>query len=400
MPKERESALPGQESGPEPELAPRPKPWPEPDSRHEDVHAGREQADWSDRYSRQMRFAPIGPAGQGRLAAARVLIVGCGALGASLAQHMVRAGVGEVHIADRDFVEPSNLQRQMLFDEADALAALPKAAAAADKLRRINSEIRIEPYVIDVTEDAASRLAAGVDLVLDGTDNAKTRLLLSDVCYRYGIPFLYGGVAGAQGMSAMLVPGETACLRCLIGSDEEESGETCDTLGVISPIVELIAAMQAAEALKWLSGDKNARRRTWVTANLWPYGVTEAVLPKPTASCRQCGSAHHGENITAKRAEQGTYSPRAASLCGRDTIQVTLEHSLNLTAMRQTLSSLGFEVTANPYLVRAQLPGGERLVLFSDGRILVQGTQDAEHALALCALYVQEGYDTERSSTG
>ncbi|EXX87411.1 thiamine biosynthesis protein ThiF, partial [Paenibacillus darwinianus] len=205
-------------------------------------------AGWSDRYSRQIRFAPIGEGGQRRLGEAAVLIVGAGALGASLAQHMVRAGVGLVRLADRDYVEPSNLQRQVLFDEEDARRALPKAVAAARRLRGINSAVTIEEHVTDVGRQEAAALAAGVELVLDGTDNAAARLALNDACYSQGIPFLYGGVTGAQGMSATFVPGETACLRCLIGGEDAGGdGATCDTAGVISPAVELIAALQAGE---------------------------------------------------------------------------------------------------------------------------------------------------------
>jgi adenylyltransferase/sulfurtransferase len=275
----------------------------------------REQALWADRYSRQTRFAPIGQAGQEKLRGACVLIVGSGALGASLAQHMTRAGVGTVRLADRDFVEPSNLQRQMLFEESDALEALPKAVAAANKLRRINSEVNVEPCVVDVTERNVHSLVQGADLVLDGTDNARTRLLLSDACFAYGIPLLYGGVAGAQGMSAVIVPGETACLRCLIGGTEDgEAGDTCDTVGVISPIVEWIAALQAAEALKWLSGNRDALRRTWLTANLWPYRVHESALPGPSAACPCCGAAGGRPAGACGKASAAAAQPVAAAL--------------------------------------------------------------------------------------
>ncbi|UVI28660.1 ThiF family adenylyltransferase [Paenibacillus spongiae] len=254
-----------------------------------------DDAAWSERYSRQTRFAPIGTAGQNRLRKASVLIVGCGALGASLAQHMVRAGVGTVRIVDRDYVEPSNLQRQVLFDEEDARSALPKAVAAANKLRRINSDVAVEPYVADVTAQSAVKLTEGVMLVLDGTDNVPTRLAMSDTCFRLGIPLLYGGIAGSHGMSATLIPGETACLRCLIGGTEEDhSGETCDTIGVISPIVDWIAALQAAEALKWLAGAREAIRRTWLSADLWPFRLSESAMPKPSSSCPCCSTAAIG----------------------------------------------------------------------------------------------------------
>ncbi|MCQ6559682.1 ThiF family adenylyltransferase [Paenibacillus mendelii] len=404
---------------------------------------------WKDRYSRQTRFTPIGQAGQDRLREAAILIVGCGALGASLAQHMVRAGVGTVRLADRDYVEPSNLQRQMLFDEEDALAALPKAVAASNKLRRINSDVNIEPHVVDVTARNAAKLTKGIMLVLDGTDNVQTRLALSDCCFQSGIPLLYGGIAGSQGMSATLIPGETACLRCLIGGAEEgEAGETCETIGVISPIVDWIAALQAAEALKWLTGSRDALRRTWLSADLWPFQLFESNLPKPSVSCSYCsrsavsmltirkmakrkqrwdstrgsdtvinGSAAEGSREESRGAERSREadlpsevahptddskaaahlgesierdSPiRTAMLCGRDTVQVSMGRTIDLSMAEQYMAAHGLLVTSNPYLVRVQVQEGERLVLFPDGRILVQGTQDTSLAAALCDRYVQ-----------
>ncbi|MBW7474501.1 ThiF family adenylyltransferase [Paenibacillus oenotherae] len=347
---------------------------------------GNEQGGWAERYSRQTRFSPIGMSGQKKLREATVFIVGSGALGASLAQHMVRAGVGTVKLADRDYVEPSNLQRQMLFDEEDARLALPKAVAAVNKLRRINSSITIQPFVVDVTEGNAQQLIEGADLVLDGTDNAAARLLLSDVCFRAGIPFFYGGVAGAQGMSAVLVPGATSCLRCLIGGDEQEEGaETCDTIGVISPIVEWIASMQAVEALKWLTGNGDALRKTWLTAHLWPFRVYESALPRPVPGCAIC-SANAGEEQHGKH--DHAEIPRTVTLCGRDSVQVTLDRRIDLPGIERAMTSQGCIVTANPYLVRAHITDAERLVIFPDGRILVQGTQDPLLAVTLCNRYV------------
>jgi len=344
---------------------------------------------WSDRYSRQRRFAPIGETGQKRLLASTVLIVGCGALGASLAQHMVRAGVGTVRIADRDFVEPSNLQRQVLFEEADALAILPKAVAAAEKLRRINSEICIEPYVSDVTGANASELAAGADLILDGTDNAETRWILSDVSFRSNIPLLYGGIAGAQGMSAVLIPGETACLRCLIGdSQDDELAESCDTIGVISPIVDWIAATQAAEALKWLTGNQEAMRRTWLSVDLWPFHLSESAMPRPLAACPYCGTAPASSNTINPASHLKSQDIIGTSLCGRNSVQVTLGGVIDLKREAAWAVQQGCKVTENPYLLSLQVPSGERLVLFSDGRVLVQGTQETERAIALCRRFV------------
>lgn len=354
---------------------------------------------WSDRYSRQTRFAPIGEAGQRELSEACVLIVGIGALGASLAQHMVRAGVGEVRLIDRDFVEPSNLQRQMLFDEADALAVMPKAVAAANKLRSINSEISIVAEVTDVNKTTVQRLAAGVDLVLDGTDNAATRLLLSDVCFRQRVPFIYGGVAGSQGMSASFIPGRTACLRCLIGASEaEEETDTCDTVGVLSPSVEFVASLQAAEAIKWLSGNRDTLRQTWISVDLWSFRLRESSLPGGSANCPYCGDGQDGASPAPTVYDQagsaaGDWDEAIIPvvLCGRNSVQVTLPMPLQLEQLEQRLAELGCVMTVNRYLVKAALPGqsGEQLVLFSDGRVLVQGTADAPRALELCEVYLK-----------
>lgn len=348
----------------------------------------------TDRYSRQTRFAPIGEAGQRKLAAATVLIVGVGALGASLAQHMVRAGVGEVRLVDRDFVEPSNLQRQMLFDEEDAIAVLPKAAAAANKLRKINSSVTVSAAVADVNASNIESLARGVNLVLDGTDNAATRLLLSDICFKQDIPFIYGGVAGAQGMQAVLIPGNTSCLRCLIGSEDSDSeGDTCDTVGVLAPAVEFIASLQAGEAVKWLSGNQAAIRGTWLSVDLWSFRLRESVLPQGNSHCAHCGQGHErtAERIAEEADPIGEDAIGSTVLCGRDTVQVTLGRPLLLGDLEKSLGRRGCRLTVNLYLVKAELPSGEQLILFPDGRVLVQGTGDAENAIKLCKTYLMQG---------
>ncbi|EFM11568.1 UBA/THIF-type NAD/FAD binding protein [Paenibacillus curdlanolyticus YK9] len=350
--------------------------------------------DTAERYSRQMRFGPIGSAGQTQLGASSVLIVGTGALGASLAQHMARAGVGVVRIADRDFVEPSNLQRQMLFDEEDARSAMPKAVAAAAKLQRINSEITIDAHVADVTAHNVGGLLAGIDLVLDGTDNAASRLVLSDACFQRGIPLIYGGVTASEGMSASLVPGSTACLRCLIGggSDSEEgdaAADTCDTVGVISPAVEFVAALQAAEALKWLSGNRDAMRGTWVSADVWTFRVREAKLPAARQSCPCCGTQRTAASAAADRGGSAPFA--AAAMCGRDSVQVTLGYAISMDRIKADLAQRGCQLTINPYLIRALVPEGQRLVLFPDGRVIVQGTPDVEEAVRLCQAYLARG---------
>ncbi len=363
----------------------------------------------SERYSRQIRFAPIGEAGQRKLDDAGVLVVGAGALGASLAQHMVRSGVGFVRLVDRDYVELSNLHRQTLFDEEDARAALPKAVAAAAKLRRMNSGARIEALVADVGERNAESLLMGVDLVLDGTDNAETRLLMSDACFAHGVPFVYGGVAGSGGMSAMLVPGKHVCLRCLLGEEEADDSDggapTCDTVGVIAPAVELIAGLQAVEALKWLTGNVNALRDTWVSADVWNLSLKEWKLPPPRESCAHCGSGHRPERSNevarvpqsrsnawkVEEREQPLEEEQAVVLCGRDTVQLTLRPTLLLSEREERLSSRGCEITAsNAYLIRTLTPDGERIVIFSDGRSLIQGAGGMERAEQIYRSYLAE----------
>jgi adenylyltransferase/sulfurtransferase len=342
-----------------------------------------------ERFSRQMRFQPIGETGQVKLAAASVLVVGIGALGASLAQHMVRAGVGNVRIADRDYVELSNLQRQVLFDEEDARAALPKAVAAACKLRRIDSSIRIEPHVVDVREETIGPLLEGIDIVLDGTDNAAARLLLNERCYRLGIPLIYGGASGSGGMSAVFIPGESACLRCVIGDEAGgDDGATCDSGGILAPAVELIASLQAVEALKWLTGNRDVMRTGWLAVDLWPFRIRELQMPSVGPACPVCGTA------AAERQGDHTHAAEesaAVVLCGRDTVQVTLGRPLDLHAASVNLGSRGCAVIANPYLLRAELPEGRRMVLFSDGRVLVQGTADPDEATAICRFYLESG---------
>ena len=223
-----------------------------------------------DRYARQMRYPPIGEEGQRRLAASTALVCGCGALGSVIANTLARAGVGRLRIVDRDFLEMNNLQRQVLFDEDDVAAGIPKAIAAAEKLRRINSQVTIEPLVADVNHGNVLELVEGVDVILDGTDNFETRMLLNDVAHKRRIPWIYGGCLGDEGQTMTIVPGETACLRCLM-HDTPPPGTTptCDTAGILAPIVNVIASLEANEAIKLLSGNAQAINRTLTVIDLW-----------------------------------------------------------------------------------------------------------------------------------
>lgn len=333
----------------------------------------------AERYSRQMLFAPIGREGQDRLAASKVMIVGMGALGTVLANHLVRAGVGLVRIADRDFVEYSNLQRQMLFDEADAEAALPKAEAAARKLRKVNSSIKIEPHVTDVTAHNIDALAHDVHLIVDGTDNFQTRFLMNDYAFRQGIPYIYGGVVASRGMSAALVPGSTPCLRCLLPGSGS-SGETCDTVGVIAPVVDIVASLEAVEALKLLTGHREAVRQSLVTFDIWHNRYYEMKLPERSPDCVVCSKQQFPALDLHKMDEVTT-------MCGRDSVQISGANRLDLDEWRDRLSRIG-EVSVNPFLLRVALPEGEKLAVFPDGRVLVQGTSDVTRAKTLYARYI------------
>ncbi|MEJ8543950.1 ThiF family adenylyltransferase [Brevibacillus borstelensis] len=336
------------------------------------------------RYSRQILFPPIGRAGQERLAQSRVAIVGMGALGTVSANHMVRAGVGLVRIIDRDFVEPSNLQRQMLYDEDDARQHLPKAMAARAKLSRINSEVSIDPVVADLTAYNAESLLTGVDLVLDATDNFQVRYLVNDVCVKHGIPWVYGGAVSATGTFTAIRPGVTPCLRCLF-PESPNPGEmaTCDTAGVIGPIIHIVASYQATEALKILVGDTDALNPNVEHFDLWNNRHHQIKVANGRRDdCPTCGQRQF--TFLQPDSQEG----QAVSLCGRDTVQISPagQASLDLDALAERLAPLG-QVERNKFLLRFHVDP-HTLVAFPDGRVLVQGTDDVSLARTLHARYI------------
>ncbi|HEX7064629.1 MAG TPA: ThiF family adenylyltransferase [Bacillales bacterium] len=331
-----------------------------------------------DRYSRQMLFSPIGEAGQRKLSEKKVLIVGVGALGTVIANHLVRGGVGQVLLVDRDYVEKSNLQRQLLFDEEDVKMALPKAVAAERKLRRINSDVHVEGKTVDVTKATIELLLDDVDLVVDGTDNFTTRFLLNDVCFKKGVPFVYGGAVASRGMTAMFVPGETPCLRCMV-SEGGEDGQTCDTIGVLGPVVDVAASFQAVEVLKYLVGDERNRRNALLTFDLWGNRFYEMAFAKPRLNCPTCQKKEYPALTKVK--------DEITSLCGRETIQIHIRRNFDLMEWEERLNRAA-TVTKTPFLLRVDLPEGERLVMFPDGRTLIQGTEDLTRAKSLYARYI------------
>jgi len=300
-----------------------------------------------DRYSRQVRFAPLGADGQARLAAARVVVVGCGALGSVVAMALVRAGVGFVRIIDRDVPELSNLPRQVLFDEADVVAGVPKAAAAAAHLQRINSAAAIEPVVADLTPASAAALLGGVDLIVDGTDNFEARFLINEFSCRHGIPWIYGGAIGAEGRVMTVLPGKTACLRCLI-PDPPAPGvmPTCDTAGIIGPAAVVVGAIEAAEAIKLIVGATDRLGNRLLACDLWE-GVWRSIDVSSLAEhgCATCRSSDFPWL-------EGRLGGQAAAICGRDAVQVAspVGVTIDLAALAARLGPFG-AVTANPWLV-------------------------------------------------
>src|SRR6185436_10269541 len=240
------------------------------------------------RYSRQSRFAPLGEEGQRRIAAARVAVIGCGALGSVQAELLARAGVGHLRLIDRDFVEWSNLQRQILFDEADAAEGLPKAAAAARHLAKVNSEIEIEPLVADLTPVNALDVLEAIDLILDGTDNFETRYLLNDAAVKLGIPWIYGAAVGSYGLKLTVVPGRTACLKCVYPEPPNGPQPTCETEGVLAPVTTAIAALQVADALKILARGSDSVTSRLTTLDIWSGEVRRVSDPTRDPNCRCC----------------------------------------------------------------------------------------------------------------
>ena len=336
-----------------------------------------------DRYSRQTRFPPLGVAGQAKLAAARVAILGCGALGAAAALALGRAGVGFLRLIDRDVPEPSNLPRQVLFDEADVAAGLPKAVAAARQLARINSAAVFEPIVADLTPANAVDLLAGVHVIVDGTDNLEARYLVNEVACRAGTPWVHGGAIGAEGRVLTVIPGRTACLRCLVPEPPPPGTlPTCDTAGIIGPAALVVGAVQAAEVIKLLVGQATATTGRMLACDLWSFQWRVVDLaPLAAAGCPTCraGDAPWLE---------GRMGGPATPLCGRDAVQVAAGGGrVDLPALAERLAGVG-RVTANDWLLRAEVEPGIRLSVFADGRAIVDGTSDPARGRAIVARYL------------
>jgi len=344
--------------------------------------------DQYEKYSRQILFAGIGEAGQERLLQASAVLVGCGALGTVVANLLVRAGVGGLRIIDRDFVEPSNLQRQTLFDEADARDALPKAIAAERRLRAINSGVEIEGMVADVTPKNVAELFSGCALILDGTDNFETRLLVNDAAISLGMPWIYAAAVGSYGVTMTIRPGQTACLACLVegGNDSAALGSaygieaTCDTVGVLGGAAGAIASIEATEAIKLLAGKPEALHDRLVSCDVWT-GKFQSIRVARNSECRACAR----REFTFLN---GDAQPHI-TMCGRDSVQIhERSRRLDLGDLgRRLATAAADDVRSNDFLLRCRIPPYE-LTVFADGRAIVKGTQDPAVARSLYARYI------------
>lgn len=332
-----------------------------------------------ERYSRQILFPGVGAEGQKRLAAGRVAVVGCGATGSAVASLLARAGVGTIRIVDRDYVEPSNLQRQTLFDENDARESLPKAVAAAKRIAAFNSQIVVEPQVADLTPENAEVLLAGAELILDGTDNFETRYLVNDYAVKQGVPWIYAAAVGSYGITLNVLPGETSCLACLFPDSPQGTFETCETAGILNPAVNLVASIEAAEALKILVGARDQVRRTLLSYDVWTNERAEIQAGKPHAGCRACDE----RDFVHLRGEGRPH----ITLCGRNSVQIHERHRrVDFKEMDERLKVHG-TVRHNDFVLKFWRDPYE-MTLFPDGRAIIKGTTDTGVARSLYARFV------------
>ena len=342
-------------------------------------HPGQDCPPHSDRYSRQTRFRDIGEEGQARISRARIAVVGSGALGTIQAELLARAGVGFIRIIDRDYVELSNLQRQALFDEQDAHEACPKAIAAARRLKAVNSAIRIEPAVVDLTPVNIGDLLGDVDLILDGTDNFETRYLINDFAVQRGLPWIYGAAVGSYGLEMAIFPGRTCCLRCMLPDPPAGVQPTCETAGVLGPVTAAVGALEAADALKILSGHADRVHARLTTIDLWSGDLFQSTAPHRDPNCPACGRREFTYLEGRERAP--------IVLCGRNAVQISERATpVDLQSLAEQLAPVG-SVKVNEFVLRAHI-GEFDLTVFPDGRAIIKGTGDPGVARSIYAKYV------------
>jgi adenylyltransferase/sulfurtransferase len=334
---------------------------------------------FQDRYSRQVLFPGVGPEGQARLAQGRVAIVGCGATGTCVSGLLARAGVGHLLIIDRDYVEPSNLQRQSLFDEADAAESLPKAVAAARKIAAFNSDVQIQAEVADLTPENIETLLGDANLILDATDNFETRYLINDFAIKHSKPWIYAAAVAAYAVTMNIIPGETACLACMFPAPPEGTVETCDTAGILNSAVNLVGSIQATEAIKFLVGAKDKLRRTLLSFDVWSNEKAEIAAAQPRPGCQTCEKREF-PHLAGERRPQIT-------LCGRNSVQIhERNRPVDFVEMSARLGAHG-TVKHNAFVLKFWRDPYE-MTLFPDGRAIIKGTDDTAVARSLYARFV------------
>ncbi len=336
----------------------------------------------NERYSRQILFNGIGAQGQAKLKDSCAVIIGCGALGSAQAEALARAGVGKLRIVDRDFVEFSNLQRQTMFTESDAAERLPKAIACANRIREINSDVATEPEVADVNHSNIEGFISEVDVVIDGTDNFATRYLINDACVKHKVNWVYGAAVGSYGVTMTIRPHETPCLRCIFPeAPPAASAPTCDTAGVIMPIISIVASVQVTEALKLLTGKTDDLHKSLMQFDVWRNEWRKISIGEPVPDCPTCGLGEY-ETLNAEARDF------AAVMCGRHAVQISPSGSvqIDLAALRRKLEPSG-DVKANEYLLRFRT-GEYELTVFQDARSIIRGTDDIATARSLYSKYV------------
>ena len=335
--------------------------------------------EFTERYSRQILFRPVGPEGQTKLAAARLAVVGCGATGSAVASLLARAGVGYLRIIDRDYVEPSNLQRQVLFDESDAAQSLPKAVAAARKICAFNSEIVVDPHAADLVPDNAHDVLGNVNLILDGTDNFETRYLINDYAVSEKLPWIYAAGVGSYAVTMTVLPEETACLACIFPDSPKGMVETCDTSGILNSAVNLVASIAATEAMKLIVGARDKIRRTLLSYDVWSNQHAEVSTARPRADCRAC-QGHDFVHLA------GEGRP-PLSMCGRNSVQIhERRRPIDFEEITHRLAPHG-QVKHNDFVLKFWHDPYE-MTLFPDGRAIIKGTTDTALARSLYARYV------------
>jgi molybdopterin-synthase adenylyltransferase len=335
------------------------------------------------RYSRQILFQQLGEEGQLKLLNGKVAIVGVGALGTVTANHLVRSGVGYIRLIDRDLVELSNLQRQTLFDEEDAELHLPKVIAAQKRLNKINSTVTVDAVIADLNLDNAEELLTGFDCIVDGTDNFMTRFLINDVAVKYGVPWVHGAAVSSRGMYASIIPGKTPCYRCLFPHVPTGTGETCDTVGVLSPLTDIIGSFQAMETMKILVGEKTTPNLEQI--DIWDYTTMQMNISEGRApNCPTCVN-HQFDFLDRSSELQVAYT----TLCGRNTVQINprKKRELDVKKVAEYLKKSG-KVSGNEYLLRFSPEEGISIVLFKDARVLIHGTNDVVKAKLLYSKYI------------